>query len=178
MAIVPFSTIEEVEAHNARVRAAREGRGNPAASDAVMQAARERHKGWTSASASRQAKQAAKAPALIRQSGKRPNKTEAAFENEILYWRRLRGEIAHYHAHDAVTLQLANGLRYTPDFRVIENDGRTSFYEVKATRRGKWNPVQDDAAAKIKMAAAVYPHDRFVLTWRQDGAWQEQEVKA
>lgn len=132
-------------------------------------------------SASRQAADAEKvakvsAPKLIRQSSKGPNKTEAAFQADVLYWRKLRGEIADYYEHDSITLRLANGVRYTPDFPVIALDGSLRFYEVKGTKRKGWNPVQDDASVKVKTAASLYLRHKFYLVWKQDGVWQEQEV--
>lgn len=69
----------------------------------------------------------------------------------------------------AITLRLANGLRYTVDWIVFRDIG-TFCYEVKGPKA--W----DDAIAKIKMAASVYRMWRWFLVWKQDGRWAFQEV--
>lgn len=71
-----------------------------------------------------------------------------------------------WHAQ-AVTLLLASGVRYTPDFLSFK---LRLAYEVK----GKW--ASDDSIVKLKVAARVYPELQFVLVWEQDGRWQEQII--
>lgn len=90
------------------------------------------------------------------------------------YYERLKQNISLDLIHcQAITLKLANGLRYTPDFFVFQDeriDSRTNAYEVK----GKW--VDGDSFPKLKMAAAVYKEVKFYLVWKQDGVWTEQIV--
>ena len=66
-----------------------------------------------------------------------------------------------------ITLKIANGCRYTPDFVVIkpwaENLG-IEAYEVKGFMR-------DDAAVKLKVAASLYHWIAFHLVTRKKGAW-------
>lgn len=76
----------------------------------------------------------------------------------------------------AITFRLANGLRYTPDMFCIEwptigeFDGPTAW-EVK----GKW--FTDDANAKLKMFATIYPEIRTILVWKgAGGVWQSQRI--
>jgi hypothetical protein len=71
----------------------------------------------------------------------------------------------------AITLRLANGCRYTPDFAQVTQEGIPAFYEVKGFMR-------DDAAVKIKVAAAQFPAWAFWLVWRKAGQWQQQRVLA
>jgi hypothetical protein len=104
----------------------------------------------------------------LRQSGKGPNKTEQAF-------------MAHMQAchpgrqlfEQAVTLVLANGLRYTPDVFLPDAAVRPQFYEVKGHMR-------DDAAAKLKMAARVHAWATFFLVTKRPkhrgGGWDIQEI--
>lgn len=108
----------------------------------------------------------------LRQNKKGPNKTEAAFALHLRS-QHPTGEIY----EQAVTLLLANGLRYTPDFFLpcsfVAGDGLNCAplaYEVKGFMR-------DDAAAKLKMAARVYPWIRFFLASRRKPyGWQIQEI--
>jgi hypothetical protein len=96
------------------------------------------------------------------------NKQEAAYA-VLLELRRQGGEIAWYR-FEGVTLKLADGCRYTPDFLVMLKDGRLEAHEVK----GHW---QDDARVKIKVAAAQYPF-RFIAmkprAKRDGGGWLEE----
>ena len=80
------------------------------------------------------------------------NKTEAAYEAHLDL--RLRtGELAWY-KFEGIKLRLADNTFYTPDFAVMQSDGQIELHEVK----GFW---ADDARAKIKIAADMYPF-RFV----------------
>ncbi len=67
-----------------------------------------------------------------------------------------------------MTLRLANGLRYTPDFMLIMPDGSIVFVEVK----GYW---RDDARAKVKMVADQFPWWTFVATRRRKGGGWDGE---
>lgn len=96
------------------------------------------------------------------------NKTEAEYA-ELLETLRFRGEIAWY-KFEGVKLRLADNTFYTPDFFVMWADCRLECHEVK----GFW---QDDAKAKIKIAADIYPFD-FVAVRKQakkDGGGFGQE---
>ncbi len=80
------------------------------------------------------------------------NKTELAYEN-MLESMRISGEILWY-KFEGLKLRLADNTFYTPDFFVMMASGQLEAHEVK----GHW---QDDARAKIKIAADMYPF-RFV----------------
>ena len=94
------------------------------------------------------------------------NKTEAAYDAHLaelqhagqIKWRKFEG----------LKLRLADNTFYTPDFAVMAADGVIECHEVK----GFW---QDDARAKIKVAADIYPF-RFIAvkarTKKAGGGWE------
>lgn len=106
------------------------------------------------------------APKRIRQNSEPVlNKLESEFKDRILSSRHPRIYC------QCVRLRLANGVTYTPDFAVFSRFLNGNMcYEVKGPH--SW----DDALVKLKVAAKEYPEIRFVLAWKQDGRWQEQEV--
>ena len=65
----------------------------------------------------------------------------------------------HDYEYEAVTLRLAKGSRYTPDFMVIKADGLVEFHETK----GFW---REAARVRIKVAADRFPWFRFVAIQR------------
>lgn len=85
------------------------------------------------------------------------NTTEAEYD-AVLDGRKHHGEIAWY-KFEGLKLRLADNTFYTPDFFVMRADGVMECHEVK----GHW---QDDARAKIKIAAALYPFD-FIAVKKQ-----------
>ena len=97
------------------------------------------------------------------------NDTEAAYD-ELLDGLRHHGNVAWY-KFEGVKLRLANNTFYTPDFFVMWSDGRLECHEVK----GFW---QDDARAKIKIAADIYPFE-FIAVKRQSkkagGGWEQEK---
>lgn len=94
------------------------------------------------------------------------NKTEAAYDAHLaqlqhagqILWRKFEG----------LKLRLADSTFYTPDFAVMAADGVIECHEVK----GIW---QDDARAKIKVAADLYPF-RFIAVRvkpkKEGGGWE------
>lgn len=108
---------------------------------------------------------------LRQKSGPKLNTTEAAF------LEHLRGNSPGTQIYaQTVTLSIANGCRYTPDaFAFACDDGEhyAQAWEVKGFMR-------EDAAVKIKVAAAFYPLIRFRLVTKRkkrDGAgWAIEDV--
>ena len=94
------------------------------------------------------------------------NKTEAAYA-QTLELRKAAGEVAWY-KFEGLKFRLADNTFYTPDFAVMAADGVIECHEVK----GFW---QDDARAKIKVAADLYPF-RFIAvkarTKKSGGGWE------
>lgn len=94
------------------------------------------------------------------------NKTEAAYDAHLaglqhtgqIQWRKFEG----------LKLRLADNTFYTPDFAVMAADGVIECHEVK----GFW---LDDAKAKIKVAADMYPF-RFIAVRvkakKHGGGWE------
>lgn len=95
------------------------------------------------------------------------NKTERAFY-AALGLRAQAGEIDWW-AFEPLKLRLADKTFYTPDFLVMEPDGRLVFYEVK----GFW---RDDARVKIKVAASMYWMFRFVSVKKTKRGFDEEEI--
>jgi hypothetical protein len=97
------------------------------------------------------------------------NKTEAAYA-ATLDQRRTAGEVAWF-KFEGIKLRLADNTFYTPDFFVMLADGALEAHEVK----GYW---QDDARAKIKIAADLYPL-RFIAirakAKKEGGGWITEE---
>ncbi|VWB70187.1 hypothetical protein [Burkholderia lata] len=100
--------------------------------------------------------------ALGRLPAGRMNKTEAAYA-ELLAARVHVGEILEF-KFESVKLRLADRTWYTPDFALVLADGTREIHEVK----GHWT---DDARVKIKVAAELYPYDRFIAVRRVKGEW-------
>lgn len=94
------------------------------------------------------------------------NKTEASYAKHLALLQHA-GEIA-WHKFEGLKLRLADNTFYTPDFAVMSADGVMECHEVK----GFW---QDDARAKIKIAADLYPF-RFIAikakTKKDGGGWE------
>jgi hypothetical protein len=97
------------------------------------------------------------------------NKTEAAYASRLSALQAA-GEIQ-WHRFEGLKLRLADNTFYTPDFAVMAADGVMECHEVK----GYW---QDDARAKIKIAASMYPF-RFIAVKvkakRDGGGWAVEE---
>ncbi len=94
------------------------------------------------------------------------NKTEAAYA-EFLDGERHHGRVLWFR-FEGVKLRLADNTFYTPDFAVLAADSVVEMHEVK----GFW---QDDARAKIKIAADQYPFRFFAIkakSKREGYGWQ------
>ncbi len=97
------------------------------------------------------------------------NQTEAAYAEHLRALQHA-GEILWFR-FEGIKLRLADNTFYTPDFAVLAADGVMELHEVK----GFW---QDDARAKIKIAADQYPF-RFIAVRvrpkREGGGWAVEE---
>ncbi|MHB1798079.1 MAG: DUF1064 domain-containing protein [Vulcanimicrobiaceae bacterium] len=98
------------------------------------------------------------------------NKLEASYAQQLEARKRL-GEIAWY-SYEAVKLRLARKTFLTVDFFVMLTNGDLEAHECKG-----W--IEDDAAVKLKVAAAMYPF-RFFLVRHPNKAtgWVIEEVAA
>ena len=97
------------------------------------------------------------------------NKTESAY-SQYLETLRHAGEIVWF-KFEGVKLRLADNTFYTPDFMVMGANGLIEMHEVK----GFW---MDDARAKIKIAADMYPF-RFLAikakAKKNGGGWDRED---
>jgi hypothetical protein len=97
------------------------------------------------------------------------NKTEQSYA-QCLESLKHAGKIAWY-KFEGVKLRLADNTFYSPDFAVMTASGEMEMHEVK----GFW---QDDARAKIKIAADLYPF-RFIAVKvkpkKNGGGWETEE---
>ena len=92
------------------------------------------------------------------------NKTERAYADH-LELRQHAGEIAWF-KFEGVKLRLADSTFYSPDFAVMLAGGEMEMHEVK----GFW---RDDARAKIKIAADMYPF-RFIALRKVRGTFEAE----
>jgi hypothetical protein len=97
------------------------------------------------------------------------NKTEQAYA-ATLEQRKAAGEV-YWYKFEGLKFRLADNTFYTPDFAVMLAGGELEAHEVK----GFW---QDDARAKIKIAADMYPL-RFLAiqarTKKDGGGWKVED---
>ena len=107
--------------------------------------------------------------ALGRLKSGQMNKSEAAYATALEAARNAQAIV--WYQFEGITLKLADGCRYTPDFAVLRADGVMEMHEVK----GYW---QDDAKAKIKVAAEKFPFV-FKAVYKQakkdGGGWRIEE---
>lgn len=82
---------------------------------------------------------------------------------DVLAARQRVGEVVTWR-YEALTLRLASGIRYTPDFVVELPDGGIELHEVK----GWW---REDAKIKFREAAAQWPCFEWVVVGRERGQW-------
>jgi hypothetical protein len=93
----------------------------------------------------------------------RMNKLETSFA-QLLELERCAGRWVWW-GFESMTLRLAAGARYTPDFPCIDAGGHLVIHEVK----GHW---REAALVRIKVAAELYPFFRFVAVTRpKGGTW-------
>ncbi len=93
------------------------------------------------------------------------NKTEARYALRLAA-RRAAGEILQF-AFEAITLRLADGVRYTPDFLVIYADHVLGLEEVKGAF------VREDARIKFRVAVEQFPWFRWRWAQWARGEWTE-----
>lgn len=97
------------------------------------------------------------------------NQTEQAYADRLKLLQHA-GQIAWF-KFEGLKLRLADNTFYTPDFAVMLADGTLECHEVK----GHW---QDDARAKIKIAADLYPF-RFIAVKvrarKRGGGWETED---
>ncbi len=97
------------------------------------------------------------------------NPTETRY-SQLLDVMKSSGELVWW-AFEGITLKLAEGSRYTPDFFVMRPDGTLECHEVK----GRWI---GDAKTKMRVAAEKFPF-KFVAIFaklkRDGGGWEIED---
>ena len=109
------------------------------------------------------------------------NKTEAKYAEQL--WSEKVGGMILWYEFEGITLKLADGLRYTPDFAVLRSDGLIELVDVKgrttrATPSGERKAVaysMDDSRQKVKMAASKFPFIFSVVFPLKAGGWEREE---
>ena len=123
---------------------------------------------------------AKKAPSRIRQNSAGLNKTEQAFF-DYLKSREDPGVLRTVLPPQSVTLRIANGCRYTPDF-VVAYHHSTDIPSVDLVAYEVKGFMRDDAAVKIKVAATAFPWITFHLVTKLPGGgaagWSISEVRS
>lgn len=99
-----------------------------------------------------------------------PNKTEAAYRRDVL-GRRTDVAALHY---EGITLRMANGHRYTPDWVVVTTAGRIECHEVKG---GDALQSQQRARLAFDQVRVEFPWLGWVWAvktregWKVEGGW-------
>lgn len=78
-----------------------------------------------------------------------------------------RGEVSWW-AYEVITLKLADGATYTPDFAVVMADGELQFHETK----GHW---REAAKVRIKVAAGQTPFRFIAIKKDKRLGWKREE---
>ncbi len=97
------------------------------------------------------------------------SKLEEAY-SRYLHGLLLAGDIRQYR-YEPMRFNLAPNTTITPDFQVILADGTMEYREVKGWAR-------EDAMAKLKICARLYPEWKFWLVKRKRGVWEHRELPA
>jgi hypothetical protein len=97
--------------------------------------------------------------------GRCPNKTEAAYRAEVL---DRRNDVAAVH-FEGLTLRMANGHRYTPDWVVVTEGGRIECHEVKG---GYALHSQQRARLAFDQARVEFPWMGWVWAMRSRDGWK------
>lgn len=100
----------------------------------------------------------------------------SSYERRYARWleeHRLAGDIARWE-YEPDTFELAHRTTYTPDFKIVRDDGVVEYIEVKG-----WSRSLSTSRAKWKIAAAQNPQFRwFWATWHGGkGCWKHEEYK-
>lgn len=104
------------------------------------------------------------APPYCPTAGRRMNRTERDF-GAMLEAQRRRGEIVRYE-YEGITLRWGGGMRYTPDFVVVQHVPHPlKFVEIKGGR------IWDRDIVRFKGAAAYWPQFEFEMWQKQGGRW-------
>lgn len=152
----PFSawSFSQVEAHNSRVRIK--------TAAALMAESKERDMKKKTAKL-----KAANGSFVLNpsQDEMKLNKTERAY---LTHLRSLPSSA--WIGIQNITLKLADDCRLTPDFAVLDRDGKLTLVDVKGFQR-------EDAFIKMKVAARSFPMFGFEIVKRDGSGWSVENVR-
>lgn len=103
----------------------------------------------------------------IRKPPGTPNRLEAAY-GQHLALRQKAGDVVWF-AYEGIKLRLADKTFLTVDYFLMLASGDLEAHEVKGSH------LEDDAAVKLKVAAAMFPF-RFVLVRAAGAGWDLKEI--
>ena len=101
-------------------------------------------------------------PSAVR---RQPNMTEATYRAEVL-GRRTDLAAIHY---EGITVRMANGHRYTPDWLVVTTDGRIECHEVKG---GYALHSHQRARLAFDQARIEFPWIQWVWAVKTTNGWR------
>ena len=107
-------------------------------------------------------------PAEAPSGPKFKSKAEARYA-ELLERQRRAGQIEDWR-YEAITLRLADGVRYTPDFWVRLNGGRQRLVEIKGHLR-------EAARVRLLIAVEMYPDFGWLLVWSKKGGFEPELLR-
>jgi hypothetical protein len=96
------------------------------------------------------------------------NKTEQKMADELAI--ELAGGTILWWAFEGITLKLAHDCRLTPDFAILHTDGSLELRDTKGF-------MEDDARAKIAMAADKFWLFKFTVYEPTKGGWKIKQIK-
>ncbi len=100
---------------------------------------------------------------IPKRKSKGMNKTETRF-SELLDEQKKCGLIAGYE-FEGITVKLADGSRYTPDFAIMENRGTIWFVETKCEF------IREAAMVRFKVAKSKWTQFKFELWQWKNSEW-------
>lgn len=105
------------------------------------------------------------------------SKTEASYAQHLAL-AASAGVVLSWH-YEPITLKLAPGVKYQPDFLMIGHPGKHQlvFIEIKG-RKGAGYYSKPLSQAKIRIAAEMFPFWRFSIVWPGErlGTWDSMVV--
>lgn len=111
-------------------------------------------------------------PTMFREIKPRMNKTETQLYGMLLTRGYTSVEF------EAVSLRLADGARYTPDFVCItlRHLPHSTPCTVTIYYEAKGGFIREAALVRLKVAARLYPHAIFILAQKKKGQWKETVI--
>lgn len=109
--------------------------------------------------------------------GIRQKRSQTLNKLESAFWERLKGTYgAERVLSQAITLQIANGTTFRPDFMVVQHVDGSDLHSLMAFEV-KGPHAWDDAIVKLKVAARMYDWISFYIVRRDpEGRWVQTRI--